>query len=226
MSIIGVYKITNNINGHSYIGCSKDCEKRWSDHKTKSVNGKKKDELNKPLYLAIKKYGLSNFSFKIIGTCQENELAEKEIYWIKYYNTYENREHYNLTPGGNLPGKNNIHIGEKHGMAKLSEAEVIQCRKWYAEGKRANKIWEEHFKNKILNSGFQRMWHGKTWKHVMPEVFENNPHPKTKCTKQMADDIQTMYDNGVQLCKIQKKYKGILSKTTVHDVAKKVRIYN
>lgn len=21
------------------------------------------------------------------------------------------------------------------------------------------------------------MWHGTTWKHIMPEVFENNPHP-------------------------------------------------
>ena len=24
------------------------------------------------------------------------------------------------------------------------------------------------------------MWHGTTWKNIMPEVFENNPHPRKK----------------------------------------------
>ncbi len=223
--ITGIYKITNIINGHCYIGCSKSCIKRWYDHRNKSLNGVKEDELKKPLYLAIKKHGLENFVFEIIEECKEEELAEKEIYWIEYYNTYNNRNHYNATPGGNLPGEANIKKGELHGMAKLSEEEVIQCRHWYKEGKRSNAIWEIHFKDKIKNSGFQRMWHGKTWKHIMPEVFEHNPHPKIKCTKEIANDIQTMYDNGTQLCKIQKKYEGILSKTTVHDVAKKVREY-
>lgn len=29
------------------------------------------------------------------------------------------------------------------------------------------------------------MWHGKTWKHIMPEVFENNPHPRKKVTPEI-----------------------------------------
>ena len=33
IKMIGVYKITNNLNNKSYIGISTDIERRWSDHK-------------------------------------------------------------------------------------------------------------------------------------------------------------------------------------------------
>ena len=43
----------------------------------------------------------------------------------------------------------------------------------------------KYFKDKITWSGFLRMWHGQNWKHIMPEVFEHNPHRakygKTDC---------------------------------------------
>ena len=31
--MIGIYKITNNVNGHSYIGLSTNIENRWKDHR-------------------------------------------------------------------------------------------------------------------------------------------------------------------------------------------------
>ena len=45
----GIYKITNLINGHSYIGMSKDIEKRIKDHFSHGLNGQRKDVLEKPL---------------------------------------------------------------------------------------------------------------------------------------------------------------------------------
>ena len=90
--MIGIYKITNQINGKIYIGQSIDIEKRWEDHKYYNSNEKTK------LQYALQKYGVSNFSFEIIELCKQEELNEKEIFWISYYNSYE--DGYNMTLGG------------------------------------------------------------------------------------------------------------------------------
>ena len=37
------------------------------------------------------------------------------------------------------------------------------------------------------------MWHSDTWKHVMPEVFENNPH-KGKYTASDRDIIVNLFN--------------------------------
>lgn len=89
--MIGIYKITNKINGKSYIGQSIHIEERWKEH----IYNPSKSSLIK---LALQKYGINNFTFEVIEECDENELDEKEIYWIKYYDTYYNG--YNLTLGG------------------------------------------------------------------------------------------------------------------------------
>lgn len=50
------------------------------------------------MYLDFKKYGFENFSFEILEECKTEELDEEEIYWIKYYDSYN--KGYNLTGGG------------------------------------------------------------------------------------------------------------------------------
>lgn len=37
MAICGIYKITNNLNGKSYIGYSIDIQRRWSQHKKNEI---------------------------------------------------------------------------------------------------------------------------------------------------------------------------------------------
>lgn len=44
------------------------------------------------------KYGVDNFDFEIVELCAQNELNEKEKYWIKQYNSY--LKGYNETIGG------------------------------------------------------------------------------------------------------------------------------
>lgn len=88
----GIYKITNLINNKIYIGQSIDIEKRWEEHKYYSS-----DE-HTAIQSAFKKYGISNFSFEVIEKCSKNKLDEREIYWIAYYDSYNNG--YNLTAGG------------------------------------------------------------------------------------------------------------------------------
>ena len=98
--MIGIYKITNKVNRKVYIGQSISIEHRWAAHKSTAFR-KTSKEYDKPLYASIRKYGLDNFDFSVIEECQPAELNEKEIYWIKYYQSNDLSKGYNLTPGGN-----------------------------------------------------------------------------------------------------------------------------
>ena len=103
--MIGIYKITNQINGKCYIGQSSDINKRWKNHKICSNNPNDK-RYNYPLYQAFRKYGIENFKFEILEECSQNQLNEKECYWIKVLSPQ-----YNQTDGGDyqiIPKKLNL----------------------------------------------------------------------------------------------------------------------
>ena len=44
------------------------------------------------------------------------------------------------------------------------------------------------------------MWHGQTWKHIMPEVFQTNPHPRQKVTSEIQEQIKKMYNEEHKTC--------------------------
>ena len=86
----GIYKITNNYNKMSYIGKSIHIEQKWKEH----LAGKG----SKNLFKDLQEYGKENFSFEILEECSKEELNQKEIKWIAFYNTYNNG--YNEDKGG------------------------------------------------------------------------------------------------------------------------------
>lgn len=94
--MVGIYKITNQLNNKCYIGQSIDIETRWKQHIYESKVLRHKYSL----YLAMHDEGIENFSFEILEICplQENILDARERYWIQYYHAYENG--YNATRGG------------------------------------------------------------------------------------------------------------------------------
>lgn len=87
MKISGVYKITNKITGDFYIGSSKNIRKRWTEHRSPSVQ---KEHLGMLIYQAFQQYGLENFDFEIIE--ETDNLKNREQYFIDLlkpvYNTY------------------------------------------------------------------------------------------------------------------------------------------
>ena len=95
-----IYKITNKINGKIYIGQTiKSLKERWSGHLT-SAHHPQPRHAHIGLYLAINKYGAENFDLEVIDEANsEEELNEKEIYWIRYFDSYNTG--YNMTTGGN-----------------------------------------------------------------------------------------------------------------------------
>ena len=88
--MVGIYKITNNINQHCYIGQSTQIQKRWQNHKIAAYNLNDKG-YNYPLYKAFRKYGIENFSFTILEKCNNEDLNEKEVFWINYYHPEYNQ---------------------------------------------------------------------------------------------------------------------------------------
>ena len=153
----GIYKITKKENGKCYIGQSNDCERRFKEHQTKGVSSRI------PVDIAIQKYGKDAFTYEIIETCSIEELNQKEQYWIKYYNSIE--EGYNCSEGGNQQS-----IGTNNGRSKLTEEDIIEIRNAYKNHLKQKDVYEK-YKNIISFGYFQNLWQGRSWSHIMPEVF-------------------------------------------------------
>lgn len=154
--VIGIYKITNKINGKTYIGQSRNIYKRWHGHKETCKRTKYKDVL---LYKAMNKYGIENFEFEIIEICDEELLDEKEIFYIEKYGSFAHGKNkgYNQTLGGGgghgfvfseerLQKARDAASGEKNGMygRKHSDEAKLKMR-----GKRLNKKMSESSRKKI-----------------------------------------------------------------------------
>ena len=89
-----IYQIINDINGKVYIGKTEySLEKRFREHCSDS---QKKTEEHRPLYSAMRKYGLSHFHIELIE--ETDRPSEREVYWIKEKKSYS--EGYNATHGG------------------------------------------------------------------------------------------------------------------------------
>ena len=91
-----IYKIINNINNKIYVGKTNlTIQERFNQH---CRDSQKISEQTRPLYRAMNKYGIENFTIELIEECPTDLASFKEQYWIGYYKGYENG--YNATKGG------------------------------------------------------------------------------------------------------------------------------
>lgn len=94
----GIYMITCNVNGKSYIGQSKDVNHRRKQHLSDLKYNK---HFNQYLQRAYNKYKEYNFSWTVLEYCDEDKLDDREMYWIAYYDTCNNGFNANEGGGGN-----------------------------------------------------------------------------------------------------------------------------
>ena len=84
-----VYKITNIGNGKIYIGITNQgATIRWQKHCSDAQCGS-----SFPIHNAIKKHGELNFQIEILEIVEDKDydfLKEREIYWIKEFDSYKN----------------------------------------------------------------------------------------------------------------------------------------
>ena len=91
-----IYKITNKINGKSYIGQTiQNVKERFYQHCATKCS---QAILNMVIHKAINKYGKSNFTIEVIEEVESTNLNDRERYWIRYYDSYNNG--HNSTEGG------------------------------------------------------------------------------------------------------------------------------
>lgn len=125
---MGLIYMRTSPSGKSYIGLTTQTEQqRWIQHCQGAYNVNSSQYFSK-LGRAIRKYGISNFTVKILETCLDSQLPKREIYWIQYYNTYYNG--YNETLGGE--GYWKYHTEDmiemwNQGLNKKEIAQIIGC---------------------------------------------------------------------------------------------------
>ena len=89
-----IYQITNDINQKIYIGKTEfSIEKRFKEHCSDAFRERNE---KRPLYNAMRKYGVEHFHIELIEETDNPE--EREIYWIEKKQSFKNG--YNATIGG------------------------------------------------------------------------------------------------------------------------------
>lgn len=87
---IGVYILTNNVNGKQYVGSSSNLYERLQNH---FYHLKRNTHINSHLQHAYNKYGEKSFTYEIIEYCKLDNQFEREQYYIDLLNPK-----YNIIP--------------------------------------------------------------------------------------------------------------------------------
>lgn len=165
----GIYCIKNENNGMLYIGKSNDISNRFYKHLRKL---RKNIHDNKHMQNVFNKHGENIFSFHIIKNCFEEELNEKEIYYIKKFKT-KTPNGYNMTDGGDgTTGRK--HTDEtKEKLSKIrGEKASMYGKKHTSEAKK--KMSDAQLGDKNHNFGKH---HSENSKNKISEATKGNNNP-------------------------------------------------
>lgn len=159
-----IYKLTNKVNGLSYIGQTINLPKRLRDHK---YNAKHMYSSNagQPIVHAIREFGFENFEVSILfetELCDDKKLIkglldEKEMFFISEYDTI-NRG-YNITKGG--AGMKGYRLPEEQ-IEKIRNANL---------GRKHSEEFRENARQR-----FKKLWEDESYRKKRSELMsgENN----------------------------------------------------
>lgn len=217
--MMGIYKFQNKTNGKIYIGQSIALENRYKDHFYNHKNQNLKD-YNTKFYRALRKYGFENFTYEILEQSDfftREELNEKEIKWIAYYNSYE--AGYNSNKGGFKVTEN----GEEHPMAKLTNQQVLEIKhKLKTTTITQYQLAEEYHVTQsliaMINEG--RKWAAIGIQEKYPIREQGVARTGTKnhnsvLTEDQVMDMRKRNANGESRSSIFEDYKHICSRSTL-----------
>ena len=99
-----IYAITNQIDGKKYIvQTRRTLPERWREH-LHSARQPSRHKMSPYLYAAMNKYGFENFSAEVVEQAEtQEELDERETFWITELDTTNRDKGYNISFGGASP---------------------------------------------------------------------------------------------------------------------------
>lgn len=137
----GIYCITCVINNKKYIGCSKNIYSRINHHKY-CLRDKNLKHENIYFIEDFHKFGYENFNYEVLEYTNEN-LKDKEFYYINLYNTINREKGYNLRRDHSKLGmipleetRNRYSIAMKKRFSNPEERKKI--------GEKSSKFWKEN----------------------------------------------------------------------------------
>lgn len=171
-----IYKITNKVNGKSYIGQTRyTVEFRWRQHQHK------KD--NTHFHCAIAKYGVENFIVETLEECEIADMDSREIFYIAKYDTYNNG--YNSSTGGD---------GMRGHSRVLTDNKYDEIKGLYLSGFSSNKIADLYGVDKATIQKLLR---------AMGVKLRSN---KLNINKQEFEELVEDYKSGYSLRELAKRY--------------------
>lgn len=136
-----IYQIYSKSTGYTYIGQSKEVEKRWRAHRTDLVGNK---HHNIHLQRIASKYGIEDLLFELINMCDtQQEANEQEQIWIDTF------RHSNISI--NLSGDTNVHALSQETKDKIRKAHLGR-RKTEDQRKKMSTV----FKGRIFSEEHKR----------------------------------------------------------------------
>lgn len=180
----GIYLIENKQTKQKYIGQSVNIERRWKEHCLY------KDIETSRLERSMKKHGNKNFIITIIEETENNNkiLDSREKYWINFYNTYKDKNHYNLTNGGDVCPSKDPNIAKK----------ISQSLKGKKHSEKYKKQLSRIMKDKKIHKGESNPFYGK--KHTKETKIKMSQSrkgkkrlPHTEQTKKILSQKQKEY---------------------------------
>lgn len=202
--ISGVYKITNEINGKFYIGSSSNIFGRWSGWKSYFKRPKISNNI---LWDSVQKYGIKNFIFVVVETCEpiKETILSLEQHYI---NT--------LRPEYNILKKAGSRMGSKHFPETIAKYKAYWAdatkRIEMSEMKKA--YYQEHPETAILHS------------ETMKEFYKDNPEVLEKMREIKKDWYKNNPGTAQHVIKNLKKYWSQESNRIEMSVIKKTNYEN